>query len=287
MSSPGASASHAPTRFRRAALAALAAVVCLATSATAAGPATAGEPGAGVAAATTPVQRWLAGTTSYIAHRGGSASWPEGSPLAYRNAVAWSPDLALEFPARRTVDGVWVASDEATTRRVFGKDLTIATTTWSKLSTLRSIDGNQMMSRLKETVLAKVPRDRVLVVDDKDDAHVAELLALLGQYGGPSRTIIKSYYQFANTPPRAHTKGYLTWGYWYQSELSQFAATQGKFDLLAMQWDAPASTFRTMLATGKKVFAHVVATQAQAQAGLDKGATGLMVSGVTAVVPPG
>ena len=240
-----------------------------------------------VAAAATPVQKWLAATPSRIAHRGGSASWPEASPLAYQNAVAWSPSLALEFPARRTVDGVWVASDEATTGRVFGTNLTIATTTWAKLSTLRSINGGQMMSRLKETILDKVPTTRVLVVDDKDDAHVAELLDLLGRYGGPSRTIIKSFYQFANTPPRARTKGYLTWGYWYQSDMPRFADTQAAFDLLAMQWDAPASTFTTMRATGKRVFAHVVATAAQAQSGLSKGATGLMVSGVTEVVPQG
>ena len=222
-----------------------------------------------------------------IAHRGGSADWPEGSPLAYRDAEAWDPALALEFPARRTADGVWVASEDATTGRVFGRDLTIATSTWAQLSTLRSTVGAQPMSRLQETLLAQLPTTRILFVDDKDDAHVAELLDLLDRYGGRDRTVIKSYCGSVATPNAARARGYTTWGYHYESDMAGFAATQGRFDLLGLRFDASAASWQTALATHKRVIAHIVATAAQAQQGLAAGATGLMVSGVQQVVPHG
>ena len=257
----------------------------VATGVVTAGPAVASPSAAGAAA--TPLQRWLAASTVRIAHRGGSANWPEASPRAYANATAWSPDLALEFPARRTADGVWVGSEEASTGRVFGRDLVIAQSTWAQLSTLRSTVGNQPLSRLQQTVLAKLPADRIVFVDDKDDAYVDQLLNLVDRYGGKGRTVVKSYFQFTSTPATARARGYTTWGYFYEANMGQFAAEQGKFDLLGMQYDASATTFRTMLGTGKRVIAHIVSTDAQADAGLAKGATGLMVSGVKQVVPRG
>jgi glycerophosphoryl diester phosphodiesterase len=42
----------------------------------------------------------------YVAHRGGSADWPEQSMLAYRSAVACGVD-ALEVSLARSADGVW------------------------------------------------------------------------------------------------------------------------------------------------------------------------------------
>lgn len=261
---------------RRARLAAIAVVVVLALL---------GPVPAGAAPTTSPVQTWLSAPLLRIAHRGGSADWPEGSPLAYARATDWNPQLALEFPARRTADGVWVASEDASTGRVFGTDLVIANSTWARLSTLRSLAGDQPMSRLQQDVLDTVPRNRILFVDDKDDAHVDELLDLLGRYGGPRRTVFKAFWQ-SRSPVEARARGYTTWGYYYPGTgMAQFDATQGRFDLLGIQWSAPTSDYRRMLATGKRVIAHVVATQTQADSALAAGATGLMVSGVREVVP--
>lgn len=220
-----------------------------------------------------------------IAHHGGSASWPAASPTAYQQSRDWNPALALEFSARRTADGVWVGSEDASTGAVYGTDLTIATSTWEQLSTLRSIRGHQPMSRLDTDLLDQVPEDRVLFVDDKDDAHVDELLDLLDQHGGAGRAVIKSYWQTVKTPTAAHARGYTTWGYYYADQMDQFEATQGRFDLLGIDQDAPTAVYQRMLATGKRVIAHVVATPAQADRALAAGATGLMVSGVRDVVP--
>ena len=263
-------------RGRRVLVAAVVALACLGTTASAAAAPTPGP---------TPLSQWLAMSVVEIAHRGGDADWPEASPLAYLQATAWNPSLALEFSARRTADGVWVASEDATTGRVFGTNRTIATSTWAQLSTLRSTVGGQPMSRLDRTVLQQVPTSRILFVDDKDDAHVDELLDLLDRYGGRKRTVIKSYYSAVATPAAARARGYATWGYYYERNMTDFAKTQGKFDLLGMQFDASAATWSTLRATGKRLFAHIVATPAQAAAGRAAGATGLMVSGVKEIVP--
>lgn len=232
-----------------------------------------------------PLQRWLAQPLVEIAHHGGSASWPPASPLAYRNAVAWNLELALEFSARRTADGVWVGSEDATTGAVYGTDLTIADSTWDELSTLRSIDGDEPMSRLDTDLLDVAPADRVLFVDDKDNAHVDELLDLLDQHGGPGRTVIKSYWKTVATPTEAHRRGYQTWGYYYADEMGEFAATQGRFDLLGINVNAPTAVYQEMLATGKRVIAHIIRTPGQAELGRSQGATGLMVAAVEQVVP--
>lgn len=256
-----------------------------AASPPASGSAGSGGVGADGPAASTPVRRWLAAPVVEIAHHGGSADWPPSSPEAYRRARDWNPALALEFSARRTADGVWVGSEEATTGPVYGTDLTIATSTWDQLSGLRSVTGGQPMSRLDADLLEQVPADRVLFVDDKDNAHVDDLLDLLDRYGGAGRTVIKSYWQSETTPTQAHRRGYLTWGYYYGDQMDRFPSSQSRFDLLGINVDAPPQVYAQMLATGKCVIAHVIATPAQADTALARGATGLMVSGVQEVVP--
>ncbi len=63
----------------------------------------------------TPLERWMAATPMYIAHRGGDGDWPEATGYAYAHTTAWNPNLALEVPVWRTSDGVWVVSEDATT----------------------------------------------------------------------------------------------------------------------------------------------------------------------------
>jgi hypothetical protein len=231
----------------------------------------------------TPVEAWLAQSPSLIAHRGGSADWPEGTSYAYDRAADWSPSLALEAPVWLTADGVWVVCHDATTGTEFDADLDIATSTWAQLSALRTVDGDLPMARLTD-LLAEHP-DRVWLVDDKPAADPAGLLDLLDAAGGPDRFVLKSYGPSVAVPEAARERGYTTWGYWFTSDLPTFDADQVRYDLLALPWDGPAPAWADAAATGKPVFGHVVATREQAQQALDRGATGLMVSGVTEVVP--
>jgi glycerophosphoryl diester phosphodiesterase len=233
----------------------------------------------------TALQRWLATTPMYIAHRGGDADWTEGTADAYAHAAAWNPGLALEVPVRLTSDGVWVVSEDSTTGRVFGTDDDIARTPWAVLSRLRTLDGHRPMARLVSDVLAVYPRDRIVFVDDKPDADVPGLLRVLQSYGGPTRFVVKSFYQTVDLPRQARRLGYLTWGYYYAANMGSFAATQGRFDLLGLDYGAPAADFAIMRRTGKPVIAHIVGNAKAAAAALGKGAAGLMVSAVRQVVP--
>lgn len=233
----------------------------------------------------TPLQQWIAHSPMYVAHRGGDADWPEGTAYAYTHAAAWRPDLALEVPVRRTSDGVWVISEDATTGRVFNADVRIRSTPWATLSTLRTRQGDHPMARLANDILDVYGRTRILFVDDKADTNAASFLDVLGSYAGRTRYVVKSYWHARNVATEAHKRGYVTWGYYYAKDMSHFAATQSKFDMLGLDHAAPAADFAAMRATGKPVLVHVVATAHTAQTGLAEGARGLIVSGVQEVVP--
>jgi glycerophosphoryl diester phosphodiesterase len=232
-----------------------------------------------------PVQAWLRTSPMEIAHRGGDLDWPEGTAEAYRHAAGWSPSLALEVPVWRTADGVWVVSENRTTGRVFDGNYDIPSTPWSVLARLRTRNGRQPMARLVQDVLEVYGRDRILFVDDKADNDATAFLDVLDSYGGRSRFVVKSFWKATKAAQEAHRRGYLTWGYYFLDGMAEFAATQSKFDLLGLPYDAPSSDFRTMQATGKPVIAHIIASAEQAREALKKGARGLMISDVTAVVP--
>ena len=236
------------------------------------------------AAPLSPVQAWLR-TSMEIAHRGGDLDWPEGTAEAYREAAAWNPSLALEVPVWRSADGVWVVSEDRTTGRVFDADVDIPSTPWSVLSRLRTRIGGQPMARLVPDVLAVYGRSRILFADDKADTDAAAFLKLLDSYGGRSRFVVKSFWKSANVVSEAHRRGYLTWGYYFADGMAHFQATESRFDLLGIPYGAPDRDFRMLEATGKPVIAHIIDSAAAARAARDKGARGLMISNVTAMVP--
>jgi glycerophosphoryl diester phosphodiesterase len=239
---------------------------------------------AAVPTGTTPVERWLASTPLFIAHRGGDADWTEGTADAYKNAAAWNPKLALEVPVWKTSDGVYVISEDPTTGRVFGTDYDIQSTPWATLSRLRTLNGGYPMGRLVNDVLIPYGSSRVFFVDNKSNADLDSFFDLLDSYGGRNRFISKSYYNSRATAAEAHARGYLTWGYYYEKDMANFASTQSRFDLLGINYSASPATFETMHATGKQIIAHLIDSPAEEFRASCLGASGYMVSGVTQVV---
>jgi len=233
----------------------------------------------------TALQRWMATSPMYIAHRGGDADWTEGTADAYAHAAAWNPSLALEVPVWRTSDGIWVISEDPTTGRVFGTDDDIKRTPWAALAALRTLRGHHRIARLVDDVLAVYPRDRIIFVDDKPGADVSGFLSLLNSYGGPARFVMKTFWKSEALPQQARKVGYITWGYYYAKDMPHFAATQGRFDMLGLNHTAPAADFAAMRATGKPIIAHIIDNAQAAAAALQSGASGLMVSAVQQVVP--
>jgi hypothetical protein len=233
----------------------------------------------------TPLDAWLANTPLFVAHRGGDADWVEATAEAYRKAAGWNSQLALEVPVWRTSDGVWVVSEGPTTRRVFGTNDDIRSSTWATLSRLSSTVGAYRMARLVNDVLIPYGRSRILFIDNKADSNVTAFFNLLDSYAGNSRYVSKGYYASSRTATEAHNRGYKTWGYYYARNMGNFASTQSRFDLLGLNSSAPASDFATMRATGKPVIAHIIANASMASVAWCKGASGFMVSGVEEVVP--
>jgi hypothetical protein len=230
------------------------------------------------------LDRWITHRPLYVAHRGGDADWVEGTADAYRKAAGWNPQLALEVPVWRTSDGVWVVSHDSTTGRVFDKNLDIRASAWSELSKLSTKIGDLPMARLVNDILIPYGSTRILFIDNKADAHVRAFFGLLDSYAGNTRYVSKGYYTSKNTATEARKRGYLTWGYYNDGDMGKFAATQSRFDLLGLNYSAPASDFAAMSATGKPVLADVVANRSSASSASCKGASGFVVSGVREVV---
>jgi hypothetical protein len=221
----------------------------------------------------------------YLAHRGGSADWPEMTLRAYTNSAAWGAG-ALEVSLARTLDGVWFGLHDQTLLRTSGVDVDPITMTWAQVASLE-VFGAEPYMPWEQLADAYAPT-HVLVVDPKyrQSTHRGEFLDMLDQAGGPARCVVK--YAGGNTAlaDAAAERGYQRWGYYYPDELGLLAATQSAWSILGMTHAAPPEAWDTALAYGKPVIGHTIENPTHAADALAKGAAGLMVAGVTTVVPP-
>lgn len=238
----------------------------------------------------TVVSRFLAATPTFTAHRGGSADWPEMTLYAYTQAAAWNPNLALEVSCIRTSDGLWMASHDSTTDRVFGVHYDITSTPWSTLQTLRTTVGNQPPALLTD-ILAAFP-GRVMVVDNKMSSFLSSWLDILDANGGPGRIIVKGYGPQAADITKADAataRGYKTWGYYYHADTPNLASTQSHWSILGEDAvgspPGDATDWAAIKSYGKPVWAHIIATKTQKTYADGFTPTGYMVSGVMEVVP--
>lgn len=231
-----------------------------------------------------PLDTWLQTTPLYVAHRGGSGNWTEATLYAYTQAAQWNTSMALEVPVWMTPDGVWVASHDQTTGRVFnGTNYDITTTPWATLSALTTKVGNYPPARLDE-LLNAFP-DRAWFVDNKGSQNVTGFFNLLDANGGPSRFVAKQFYTGTIIADAAHARGYKTWGYYYDADTPNIAATQASWDLLGEDLSASAASWAAIKSYGKPVLAHIVSTTAQKTLADTRNPAGYMVAGVQEVVP--
>lgn len=219
-----------------------------------------------------------------VAHRGGSASWPEMSMRAYTNAVAHGAG-ALEVSAGRTSDGVWVLAHDQNLKRVdpAAPDTPIAQMTWAEVQRYRT--AGERILRIEE-YLEAYGRSHVTVLDPKYSATQWADLARLLPSDAKSRVIWKSAGDATWLAAQWKAAGWRCWGYAYAQHASDgsLAKLAPSWDYIGFPWDAPALAWKVATSFGKPVWAHICPTKAAYDQGLQNGAVGCMVSGVADVL---
>ena len=219
-----------------------------------------------------------------VAHRGGSASWPEMSMRAYTNSVAHGAG-ALEVSTGRTSDGVWVLAHDQNLKRVdpAAPDTPIAQMTWAEVRRYRT--SGERILRIEE-YLEAYGRSHVTVLDPKYSAtQWADLAAKLPS-DAKSRVIWKSAGDATWLAAQWKAAGWRCWGYAYAQHASDgsLAKWAPSWDYLGFPWDAPALAWGVATSFGKPVWAHICPTKVAYDRGLQNGAVGCMVSGVADVL---
>lgn len=250
-------------------------------------------------AATTPgaardlVAEFLTRRPFYVSHRLGGTEYPEFTQAGL-DASMRAGFKALEVSLRRCASGEYVMIHDWTTERtVPGTKLPIWSTTWDTLKTLRQGAGPLM--RFTD-LLEQLPDDVILAVDhkvtsSKQDVNSSDLQSELDLYtllddafnGHPERRVLWKHFVNAGSVDRAKARGYRTMCMLYPNELA--TADTSRWDVLGLEWNAPADAWQQLTATGKPTIAHIITNTGQAQTALGKGAGGLMASWPTTVHP--
>jgi hypothetical protein len=232
------------------------------------------------------VGRWMALPLRMVAHRGGWASTlGEETLAAYTKSAGWNPDLALEMSVWQCSTGEWVLSHDRTTGRVFtGTDYDIPTTSWSTLSALRSIAGNNPIAKLDDLLPIFAVGNRVIFLDNKQQVSMPALLDILDSYGGKDRFVAKNTGPSTSWATAARARGYKGWGYYYPADLPA-ASGNSSWDMLGMTYGASASDWATIKGFGKPVLAHILDSAAAYVTAQAANPFGYMVSDILNVVP--
>ena len=239
------------------------------------------------------VAEFLTSRPFYISHRLGGTEYPEFTQAGL-DASLRAGFKALEVSLRRCGSGEYVMIHDWTTERtVPGTKHPIWSTPWDTLKTLRQAAGPLM--RFTD-LLEQLPDDVILAVDHKatsakPDANSSDLQSELDLYallddafnGHPERRVLWKHFINAGSVDRAKARGYRTMCMMYPNELGTADLT--RWDVLGLEWNAPAATWQQLAATGKPTIAHIITNEGQAQTALGKGATGLMASWPTTVHP--
>lgn len=250
-------------------------------------------------AATTPgaardlVAEFLTRRPFYVSHRLGGTEYPEFTQAGL-DASLRAGFKALEVSLRRCGSGEYIMIHDWTTERVVpGTKLPIWSTPWDTLKTLRQASGPFM--RFTD-LLEQIPDDVILAIDhkvtsSKQDANSSDLQSELDLYmllddafnWHPERRVLWKHFVNAGSVDRAKARGYRTMCMMYPNELA--TADTSRWDVLGLEWNAPATAWQQITATGKPTIAHIITSPSQAQTALGKGANGLMASTPATVHP--
>jgi Glycerophosphoryl diester phosphodiesterase family len=246
--------------------------------------------------APTPTPTSTPSATLTVAHRGGSRDWPEMSMLGYANSAKLGAQ-ALEISLARTKDGVWFGLHDPTLDRTSGTTGFVAADhTWQEVSQYRITAAQttnpaqpaQPYLRFEELVDA-FAASRVIYVDPKivPAQHHPELFAMMSRVPAPT-FVAKGYCTATGWAQEATRRGYRTWGYYYAADLHSdphlLETTQSRWTTLGLDYTASPAVWKQVKAYGKPVLAHVVPDAEAAKSALQRGADGIVASGVREVL---
>lgn len=244
-------------------------------------------------------------------HRGGSGNYVESSPIAYQAVAMRWPKKAMEVSLVWSASGhPWLSHDTTLDRMVLGvagNTLPIASLTDTQIASYTASayqTDNQNVPR--QRLMPFVPisdgaggfiggtswmelygQKRVAFVEDKTYTHTDALLAILNANGGPSWFVWKQagpgtlFAQIA-------AAGYDSWGYFFDSDMANFAAKQAQWTFVGMDFNSSDATLDPAIATAgaNRVIMHIIGSAAQATRLRGKGVRGLMISNPRNVAPP-
>lgn len=239
-----------------------------------------------------------------VAHRCGSADFYEHNLMgATRCLVAGV--AALEISVAVTSDGVFLGAHDATADRTTPavSGFTFSAHTWSEVQALTQTvpTGNDPVYgaaaaappyyRLTDFLNAYA-ESHTIFIDPKvlTASQRQNLYALLRTYPNYQNTFVGKYYHTGtNIADEFHAFGCKVWGYAYQADVdgtgpTQLGTTVTKWDWLGMDYNASDDAWTTTRSYGRPILVHITPTYANALSGLNRGATGIMASGVNEVM---
>lgn len=241
----------------------------------------------------TSVADMLSHDPFYIAHRGGSATWPEMSIGSYTKAVELGVG-AIEVSVARTKDGKFFGLHDKTLDRTseVNGDVDPANLTWAELTAkyqnkLNSASPAGEPYTLVSDIFAKFASNHVIFVDPKyigDSDSRAELIDQMLSYAPAEHWVLKGYYDNTTLAAAARQAQIQTWGYYYARDLDKLSATAQDWDMLGLETGATPSQWTSVKAQGKPVIAFFITSRASLAQAKAKGADGMMVSDIPATL---
>lgn len=233
-----------------------------------------------------------------IAHRCASLDYSEFSARGATESVLREVQ-ALEISVNRSSDGVWFGLHDETLLRTSGVDLDPFTMTWHEIQNYPNFApaggdpafGDQPYARLTD-ILQAYATSHVIFLDPKyraSEPYRTELFDLVESVvpNAQERIVIKWSGGAINLADYATSRGYSSWGYFYEDEYlanpTEVMANAAHWTYLGLNVSALQSTWDVFLATGKPVIGHVAANQAAYDTCKAKGAAGVMCSGIRAI----
>jgi len=243
----------------------------------------------------TPLEKWALRIPAYTAHRNGFyATHGEFTIKGYQALLAWNPAVAWNIDVFKTLDGVWVASHDATTGRVLsGTSVDIRTVNWADISSKTTLVGGNPVATLDQ-IVAIAPYGTIFYIDNKGNSNQTELLAKLQALNlTPANTVIKNFAGSNANNTWARANNYQIWMYFFDGDVATYLANLLAPDWVGFDYNGTQPNWNTVIATGRPSFAHILPSLAAKTTADTKAQTaggsnfGYMVSNVEAVVPKG